>query len=150
MTSETTESGGEGRPAPDDMLPLLREQASYGSLVLFLGAGVSHDAGLPTWAELVAPLHERLGLDVGVDPLDVADYFVESEVGGRPALEQEVRRILLAPRAEGTRAAPDAAGDGAGCAQGAGAGRGRRGGAGQPAAHRGAGAGAGGADGLGP
>ncbi|HEY8286540.1 MAG TPA: SIR2 family protein, partial [Chloroflexota bacterium] len=85
------------RRDPADVVPLLREQAGYGSLVLFLGAGVAHDAGLPTWAELVAPLRERLGLEQALDPLDVADYFVESEEGGRSALEQQVRHSLRTP-----------------------------------------------------
>lgn len=44
----------------------LGERARRGELAVFLGAGVSAAAGLPTWEQLVGELAERSGLDDGL------------------------------------------------------------------------------------
>jgi hypothetical protein len=56
--------------------------------VLFVGAGLSMGAGLPSWQELVAPLAEALGATDPADPLDVAQVY-EGEFG-RADLEATV------------------------------------------------------------
>jgi len=63
-------SGSDGDPwhlLPDHLKRVGRELAAHsiqGRLVLFLGAGVSVGAGLPTWAELLDRLAEGASLDV--------------------------------------------------------------------------------------
>jgi hypothetical protein len=44
----------------------LGEQARRGQLAVFIGAGVSAAAGLPTWEQLLGELAERTGLDEGL------------------------------------------------------------------------------------
>jgi hypothetical protein len=46
-----------------DLAERLGEQARHGQLAVFIGAGVSAAAGLPTWERLVDELAERSGLD---------------------------------------------------------------------------------------
>src|SRR5205823_3425222 len=62
-------------------------------LVLFVGAGASRDAGLPTWAELVQPLRKELRLGLEADLLDVAQFYSDSF--GRRALLRRVSSALV-------------------------------------------------------
>src|SRR5688500_8458653 len=58
------EDGGWDLPAHlIDLAERLGEQARRGQLAVFIGAGVSAAAGLPTWERLVDELAERSGLD---------------------------------------------------------------------------------------
>jgi hypothetical protein len=55
-----------GWDLPEHLQELARqlgERARRGQLAVFIGAGVSAAAGLPTWEQLVAELAERSGLD---------------------------------------------------------------------------------------
>lgn len=78
-------------PREEALARKLAEQARVGRLVLFIGAGVSRDAGLPDWRELLdriaAPkLNEAERGDLS--SLDLRDYatLVERELGSRQAL----------------------------------------------------------------
>lgn len=66
------------------LLELLSEELRQRTLALFVGAGVSKDAGLPLWNELVAPLRESLALPCTADAPDVAQHYVDAH--GRLAL----------------------------------------------------------------
>jgi len=66
------------------LLDVLSEKLRLGTLALFVGAGVSKDAGLPLWNELVAPLRESLALPATEDAPDVAQRYVDAH--GRLAL----------------------------------------------------------------
>jgi hypothetical protein len=58
-----------GWDLPEHLLDLgrqLGEMARRGQLAVFIGAGVSAAAGLPTWERLVEELAERSGLDAGM------------------------------------------------------------------------------------
>jgi|GEM_PF-2138578 len=71
--------------------PDLIEQFARGNGVLIAGTGLARSAGLPGWAELFAPLADRMGLppERRLDPLKVAQY-VEND-SGRPALIEHVQ-----------------------------------------------------------
>jgi len=58
---------------PDELI----EAISRGDTVLFVGAGLSIGAGLPSWNQLVTPLADRIGLPEALrrDPLKVAQHY---------------------------------------------------------------------------
>lgn len=79
----------------------LAAEARAGRLVFFIGAGVSRDAGLPNWQDLLAALHgedisteEKASL-LNLDPRDHAT-LIELALGGRThlleRLAQEIKR----------------------------------------------------------
>ncbi|HLG69777.1 MAG TPA: SIR2 family protein [Chloroflexota bacterium] len=53
----------------------LTEQAAAGSLVLFLGAGVSAGAGLPNWNDLLKELAQRAGMAAELEALKKLDIL---------------------------------------------------------------------------
>ena len=78
--------------------PNLVAQLRAGRLVLFAGAGLSRPVGLPGWWELTSPLAEELGIDPnGHSPIEVAQYYVNSNAQGRHLL---LKRIVQALKTE--------------------------------------------------
>jgi hypothetical protein len=77
----------------------LADKARAQSLVLFLGAGVSLDAGLPAWKDLLEELCKdtipRADRKI-LSKLDNRDYaeLIERKIGGRPALLQRLEGIM--------------------------------------------------------
>lgn len=62
------------------------------SLDLFLGSGLSIQAGYEGWDDLVTPLlHEIDITDVSLDPIVAAQFFVNECSGTRIRLEEHVR-----------------------------------------------------------
>jgi hypothetical protein len=90
---------GGGWDLPDHLQELaadLGERARHGQLALFIGAGVSAAAGLPTWEQLVDELAEQSGLDdalrqglVKLNPQDSAALLAREL--GREQLETFVK-----------------------------------------------------------
>ena len=54
---------------------LLADQVGHRSAVLFVGAGASADAKLPSWKGLLAPLAAQLGVEADTDVLDLAQWY---------------------------------------------------------------------------
>jgi hypothetical protein len=77
----------------------LAEEARAGRLVLFIGAGVSRDAGLPSWGELLADLHPE-GLTESesqqLEKLDLRDHatLIEMKLGGRQQLLARLTEVI--------------------------------------------------------
>ena len=65
-----------------------------GDVTLFAGAGLSSNAGLPLWDELMLPLANELGLDPDTDPINIAQYYSEAHVQGRYLLNKHIVREL--------------------------------------------------------
>jgi NAD-dependent SIR2 family protein deacetylase len=82
---------------PEDVeqrLPALAEELQSGDVTLFAGAGLSKNAGLPLWDELLSPLAAELGLDRNTDPVTVAQYYVNAHAQGRYLLNSHIVRQL--------------------------------------------------------
>ena len=57
---------------------------------LFVGAGLSMQARLPSWSSLIRPLAAEIGLLELLDMPLAAEYFVQNTAGGRDRLERHL------------------------------------------------------------
>ncbi len=74
---------------PKDLINSINE----GNCVLFLGAGVSIDAGIPGWKELIEPLrHNLLDCSKHDDLLEVAQVY--ENINGRAKLNKHLRKHI--------------------------------------------------------
>ena len=78
----------------------LADRAREGSLALFLGAGVSMSAGLPSWETLIAQLATKAGVDVKqvASPLDQAELLRRRR---EDSLADDVVEIVRKPQEYG-------------------------------------------------
>lgn len=74
--------------------PALADELKSGDVTLFVGAGLSSNAGLPLWDELMLPLANELGLDPTTDPITVAQYYTDAHAQGRYLLNSHIVRQL--------------------------------------------------------
>lgn len=92
---------------PRHLIDLAHDLASHvrdGHLVLFLGAGISADAGLPSWTSLLRDIGTRLGIDdaqleqvLSLDPRDAAAWL-RRRADNPSALNELVRELLSTDR----------------------------------------------------
>jgi hypothetical protein len=86
-------------PCEHEWAASLAAEARAGRLVLFIGAGVSRDAGLPSWHGLLTDLHPE-GLSESesrqLDGLDFRDHatLIEMKLGGRKQLIARLIEII--------------------------------------------------------
>lgn len=68
----------------------LVKQFARGNGVIFVGAGLSQGAGLPSWSELLSPLADSIGLPprLRADPLKIAQRY--ENACGRQALTSHI------------------------------------------------------------
>jgi hypothetical protein len=91
---------GRGRPAccltchvPIERFQVVEEYGEAvlsGNAALFIGAGLSRDAGLPGWEDLHDPIRERCSIPEHHDFPLVAEYIANDPAGGRQALEDHI------------------------------------------------------------
>lgn len=78
--------------------PGLVDELRSGDVTLFAGAGLSSNAGLPLWDDLMLPLAAELGLDPDTNPINIAQYYSDAHVQGRYLLNSHIVRQLRAAR----------------------------------------------------
>lgn len=82
---------------PDNLarrFPSLVEELKSGDVTLFAGAGLSSNAGLPLWDDLMLPLANELGLDPATEPTNIAQYYTDAHAQGRYLLNAHIVRQL--------------------------------------------------------
>lgn len=71
----------------------LIEAMNNESLIIFVGAGISQNSGMPGWGELIKPLKEELGLDDTDDNyLKIAQYYFDNF--GPDKYKDRIKEIL--------------------------------------------------------
>ena len=60
-----------------------------GQASLLIGAGLSEDAGYPSWAELLEPVAQRFSVPA-IDDLPQRAQYIENQEGGKDALRSHI------------------------------------------------------------
>jgi len=94
----------------EQAIPLLRARVQEQRLIPFIGAGFSVPLGLPSWAQLVEWMAQRLGFDpklfrVHGDSAQLAEYFDLNAEGNLAALVEYMRQSFHRDDAEARRRA---------------------------------------------
>ncbi len=80
-----------------ELVGIFGRAVDAGVASLFVGAGLSTAAGLPTWNDLLVPLAAEIGVAQEFADLPLlAEYYEQNAPGRRPALEAHLRNALSA------------------------------------------------------
>ena len=70
----------------------IKEASKQGRLVVFVGAGVSNNSGVPTWIELIGEMKASCGADNETDDLKIAQLFKDAR--GEKEYMDKVKEVL--------------------------------------------------------
>jgi hypothetical protein len=70
----------------------IKEASQQGRLVLFVGAGVSNNSGVPTWSDLIRQMKDGCGADDETDDLKIAQLYKDSR--GEKDYLDKVKEVL--------------------------------------------------------
>lgn len=79
----------------------IKEASLQGRLVIFVGAGVSANSGVPTWSNLMKEMKNELGLDDETDDLKIAQLYKDAR-GEKEYLDkvkETLKHNMVAPNA---------------------------------------------------
>lgn len=70
----------------------IQEASKQGRLVVFVGAGVSNNSGVPTWSELIREMKNDCGIDQETDDLKIAQLYKDAR--GEKEYMDKVKEVL--------------------------------------------------------
>ena len=70
----------------------IQEASKQGRLVVFVGAGVSNNSGVPTWSKLIREMKDECGADQETDELKIAQLYKDAR--GEKEYMDKVKEIL--------------------------------------------------------
>lgn len=76
----------------------LQDASKQGRLVIFVGAGVSRNSGIPTWGTLIDEFKKELNIGDETDPLRVAQIYKDSR--GEKEYMDKVKSVLKYSKAQ--------------------------------------------------
>ena len=71
----------------------IQEASKQGRLVVFIGAGVSNNSGVPTWSTLIQEMRNECGADQETDDLKIAQLYKDAR--GEKEYMDKVKEVLL-------------------------------------------------------
>ncbi|WP_307866260.1 SIR2 family protein [Mycolicibacterium sp. GESEQ-9] len=81
-----------------DLINIFGEAVLEGNAALFVGAGLSLDAGVPTWSDLLAELRGDCEVPEELTDLPLVAEYIDADVrhGGRDRLEHHILDLIVA------------------------------------------------------
>ncbi len=70
----------------------IQEAAKQGRLVIFAGAGISNNSGVPTWSELTKEFKKECGIENETDDLKIAQLYMDAR--GKKEYLDKVKSVL--------------------------------------------------------
>lgn len=70
----------------------IQEASKQGRLVVFVGAGVSNNSGVPTWSKLICEMKDECGADQETDDLKISQLYKDAR--GEKEYMDKVKEIL--------------------------------------------------------
>ena len=71
----------------------IKEASKQGRLVVFVGAGVSNNSGVPTWSQLINEMKSCCGIENETDDLKIAQLYKDAR-GDKEYMDKARRNYL--------------------------------------------------------
>jgi len=71
----------------------IKEASKQGRLVVFVGAGVSNNSGVPTWSKLISAMKDGCGAESETDDLKIAQLYKDAR--GEKEYMDKVKEVLM-------------------------------------------------------
>ena len=71
----------------------IKEASKQGRLVIFVGAGVSNNSGVPTWGKLISEMKDGCGANNETDDLKIAQLYKDAR--GDKEYMDKVKEVIM-------------------------------------------------------